>query len=65
MMRLIVLLLAPALLFADRDHAAGDLSKLVQIALYRGTLVGDPNPNSEIARLRPGLRDNSLKFSMK
>ena len=34
-----------------RDQAAGDLSKLVQIALYRGTLVGDPNPNSEIAEL--------------
>ena len=34
-----------------RDQAAGDLSKIVQIALYQGTLAGNPKPNSEIAEL--------------
>ena len=34
-----------------RDQAAGDLSKIVQIALYQGTLIGNPEPNSEIAEL--------------
>jgi len=34
-----------------RDQAAGDLSKIVQITLYQGTLIGNPKPNSEIAEL--------------
>src|SRR4051794_8213494 len=34
-----------------RDTAAGDASKTVQIRLYRGDLVGNPAPNSEIAEL--------------
>lgn len=34
-----------------RDKAAGDASKTVQIALYRGVLDGDPAPHSEIAEV--------------
>jgi 8-oxo-dGTP diphosphatase len=34
-----------------RDAAAGDTSKLVQIELYRGNLLGEPAPHSEIAEL--------------
>lgn len=36
---------------AYRDTAAGDPSKIVQIALYRGDIDGDPQPHSEIAEL--------------
>jgi 8-oxo-dGTP diphosphatase len=36
---------------AYRDAAAGDPAKLVQIELYRGELVGEPSPHSEIAEL--------------
>ena len=34
-----------------RDSAAGDLSRIVQIELYRGNLIGTPTPQSEIAEL--------------
>ena len=34
-----------------RDQAAGDPSKTVQIALYEGTLTGEPKAHSEIAEL--------------
>jgi 8-oxo-dGTP diphosphatase len=34
-----------------RDKAAGEARKTVQIELYRGDLVGDPVPRSEIAEL--------------
>ena len=34
-----------------RDKAAGDASKTVQVELYGGDLIGDPEPRSEIAEL--------------
>ena len=34
-----------------RDRAAGDLERIVQIALYEATLTGSPQPRSEIAEL--------------
>jgi 8-oxo-dGTP diphosphatase len=34
-----------------RDVAAGDESKIVQIELFQGDLIGDPQPRSEIAEL--------------
>ena len=34
-----------------RDAAAGDTSKLVQIELYQGSLLGEPAPHAEIAEL--------------
>ncbi len=54
------------------DAAAGDASKTVSVALYRGELEGEPQPHSEIAelvwfsldddwsRLAPSLRNRIL-----
>lgn len=39
------------LLGAYSDRAAGDPTKTVRIELYRGDLIGDPAPHSEIAEL--------------